>query len=184
MGTDKHSVQEARALVGDVMKELYGVKTRSGNDPKAIAQAFAAAAEKVSEHPSASAGGDLGWVDAQHAGPKIADAVFAMKPGTFSGILETDAGDVPRADRGASGGGDGVVRSRAARHPRVPAQHERAEGHGSGEPHHERAARVEQSDAVPGERASNAERWRNASAPNRHQGIDDESLGRCLCRLR
>ena len=83
---------EARTLIGDVMKELYGVKVRSANDPKAITQAFAAAAAKISEHPSAASGGDLGWVDRSAVDPKIADAVFSMSKGTVSGILETDAG--------------------------------------------------------------------------------------------
>ena len=92
IGTDKHSVQEARTLIGDVMKELYGVKTRSGNDPKAITQAFAAAAARVSEHASAASGGDLGWVDGSTLDPKLAEVAFAMKPGTVSGILETSAG--------------------------------------------------------------------------------------------
>jgi parvulin-like peptidyl-prolyl isomerase len=90
--TDKHSVQEARALIGDVMKDLYGVKTRSGNDPQAITQAFAAAAAKVSEHASAASGGDLGWVDGSNLDPKIAEVAFGMKPGTVSGIVETSAG--------------------------------------------------------------------------------------------
>jgi peptidyl-prolyl cis-trans isomerase C len=92
VGTDKHSLQEARAIVGDVMKELYGVKTRSGNDPNAITQAFAALAAKVSEHSSAASGGDLGWVDGSTLDKTLAEVAFAMKPGTFSGILETNSG--------------------------------------------------------------------------------------------
>jgi peptidyl-prolyl cis-trans isomerase C len=92
IGTDKHSVEEARTLIGDVMKELYGVKMGSSNDPKAIVQAFAAAATKSSEHPSAAAGGDLGWVDRGSFDPKIANAVFTMNLNTVSGIVETDAG--------------------------------------------------------------------------------------------
>ncbi len=92
VGKDKHSVEEARARLGEVMKELYGVKVRSANDPKAITQAFAAAATRTSEHPSASAGGDLGWVDRGALDPKIVDAVFTMNHHTVSGILESDAG--------------------------------------------------------------------------------------------
>ena len=92
VGKDKHSVEEARARLGEVMKELYGVKVRSANDPKAIAQAFAAAATRTSEHPSASAGGDLGWVDRGALDPKIVDAVFTMNRDTVSGILESDKG--------------------------------------------------------------------------------------------
>jgi peptidyl-prolyl cis-trans isomerase C len=92
IGTDKHSVEEARALIGDVMKDLLGVKAGSANDPKAIVQAFAAAATKFSEHPSAAVGGDLGWVARSALDPKIANAVVGMSLNTVSGILETDAG--------------------------------------------------------------------------------------------
>jgi len=92
VGKDKHSVEDARARIGEVMKELYGVKVRSANDPKAITQAFAAAASRTSEHASAPAGGDLGWVDRGALDPKIVDAVFTMSRDTVSGILESDAG--------------------------------------------------------------------------------------------
>jgi peptidyl-prolyl cis-trans isomerase C len=92
VGRDRHTVEEGRQLIGDVMKEMYGVKTRSGNDPQAIVQAFAAAAARTSEHSSATSGGDLGWVAPGTLDPKLNDAVFAMKPNMVSGILETDAG--------------------------------------------------------------------------------------------
>lgn len=92
IGTDKRSVEEARTLIGDVMKDLYGVKLGSANDPRAISQAFAAAAKKSSEHPSAAVGGDLGWMERAEFDPKIANAVFTMSLNTVSGILETDAG--------------------------------------------------------------------------------------------
>lgn len=92
VGKDKHTVEEGRARLGEVMKELYGVKVRSANNPEAITQAFAAAATRTSEHPSASAGGDLGWVDRGSLDPKIVDAVFTMSHDTVSGILESDAG--------------------------------------------------------------------------------------------
>lgn len=92
IGKDKHSVDEARAIVGDLMKELYGVRVASANNPNALIQAFAAAAAKSSEHPSAARGGDLGWMRRGDLDSKIAPGVFAMRPGTISGILETDAG--------------------------------------------------------------------------------------------
>jgi len=92
VGKDKHTVEEGRRLLGDVMKEMYGVKTRSGNDPKAITQAFADAAARTSEHSSAAEGGDLGWVAPGTLDAKLSDAVFSMKPNMVSGILETDAG--------------------------------------------------------------------------------------------
>jgi peptidyl-prolyl cis-trans isomerase C len=92
VGTGKRSVDAARVLVGDLMKELYGVRVASGNNAKAISDAFAAAARKNSEHASAAAGGDLGWVGRDALEPKIADAVFNMTPNAISGILETDKG--------------------------------------------------------------------------------------------
>ena len=92
VGKDKNTVEQARLILGDVMKEMYGVKVRSGNNANAITQAFAAAAAKTSEHESAAAGGDLGWVAPGTLDPKLTDAVFAMKPNTVSGILETTAG--------------------------------------------------------------------------------------------
>ena len=92
VGNDKHTVEESRARLGEVMKELYGVKVRSANNPEAITQAFAAAAARTSEHPSASAGGDLGWVDRGALDPKIVDAVFTMNHDTVSGILQSDVG--------------------------------------------------------------------------------------------
>ena len=92
VGKDKHTIEESRARLGEVMKELYGIKVRSANNPEAITQAFAAAAARTSEHPSASAGGDLGWVDRGALDPKIVDAVFTMNQHTVSGILEADTG--------------------------------------------------------------------------------------------
>jgi peptidyl-prolyl cis-trans isomerase C len=88
----KHSVEEARLLAGNLMKDLYGVRVSSHNDIRAISAAFAEAAAKSSEHPTAASGGDLGWVSRDALDPKVREAVFQMKPGAISGILETDAG--------------------------------------------------------------------------------------------
>jgi EpsD family peptidyl-prolyl cis-trans isomerase len=90
VSTEKHSAAEARAKVGDLMKDLYGVRVGSGNNAKAIIDAFAEAARKSSEAPTAASGGDLGWVSRSDLDPKISEAVFAMKPGAISGILESD----------------------------------------------------------------------------------------------
>lgn len=87
----KHSVEEARTLIGDLMKDLYGVRAASANNAAAVTQAFAAAAAKTSEHASAATGGDLGWVGRDELDPKIGEAVFSMTPGAISGILETTA---------------------------------------------------------------------------------------------
>jgi parvulin-like peptidyl-prolyl isomerase len=88
----KHSVEEARTLAGNLMKDLYGVRVSSHNDIRAISAAFAEAAAKSSEHATAASGGDLGWVTRDTLDPKVREAVFQMKPGAISGILETDAG--------------------------------------------------------------------------------------------
>lgn len=92
LGKGKHTDEEARTMAGDLMKDLYGVRVGSGNDPKAITAAFAEAARKGSDHASGPNGGDLGWVGRDGLDPKIAEAVFSMKANTISGILETDAG--------------------------------------------------------------------------------------------
>ena len=91
IGTDKHSVEEARALIGDVMKDLYGVKVGFANDPKAIVQAFAV--RRASSRASIGGRGRGSGV----GGPRrprseIANAVVSMSLNTVSGILETDAG--------------------------------------------------------------------------------------------
>jgi hypothetical protein len=92
LGKGKHTDEEARTIAGDLMKDLYGVRVGSGNDAKKITEAFAEAARKHSDHASAPAGGDLGWVGRAGLEPKISEAVFSMKPNTISGIIETDAG--------------------------------------------------------------------------------------------
>jgi parvulin-like peptidyl-prolyl isomerase len=92
VGKGKRSDDEARRVAGDLMKDLYGIRVSSGNDAKAIAAAFAEAARKSSDHPSAPSGGDLGWVGRDGLEPKISEAVFSMKPNTISGMVETDAG--------------------------------------------------------------------------------------------
>ncbi|HYC59745.1 MAG TPA: peptidylprolyl isomerase [Thermoanaerobaculia bacterium] len=90
ISTEKHSPSAARTRIGDLMKELYGVRAGSGNDAQAISAAFAAAAQKNSDHPSAAAGGDLGWIGRDGIEPKLSNAIFNMTPGAISGILETE----------------------------------------------------------------------------------------------
>jgi peptidyl-prolyl cis-trans isomerase C len=92
VSTEKRTVEEARARIGDLMKDLHGVRVGSGNSAQAIIQAFAEAAQKNSDAPSAAAGGDLGWVGRDGLEPQISVAVFNMKPGAISGILQTDKG--------------------------------------------------------------------------------------------
>jgi EpsD family peptidyl-prolyl cis-trans isomerase len=88
----KHSTDEALRLIGDVMKDLYGVRIGSRNNPQTVSAAFAAAARKSSEHASAAAGGDLGWVSPNGIDPKLGGVAFNMAPGTISGILDNEEG--------------------------------------------------------------------------------------------
>jgi hypothetical protein len=87
---EQHSVEEARLLISGVMRDLFTVRMSSQNNRKVLLDAFAAAAKKSSEHPSAAAGGDLGWVTHEAIDPAIRTGVFGMQPGTLSGILESD----------------------------------------------------------------------------------------------
>jgi peptidyl-prolyl cis-trans isomerase C len=87
---EKHSVEEARLLISNVMRDLFTVRMSSQNNRKALSDAFAAAAKKNSEHASATAGGDLGWVRAEGLDPALRTGVFGMQPGSMSGILETE----------------------------------------------------------------------------------------------
>lgn len=90
ISTEKRSPSDARTLIGDLMKELYGVRAGSGDDAQSITAAFAAAAQKNSDHPSAANGGDLGWIGRDGVELKLSNAVFNMKPGAISGIIETE----------------------------------------------------------------------------------------------
>lgn len=92
VSTEKRTIDEARTIVGDLMKDLRGVRVGSGNSAQAIITAFAEAARKSSDAPSAASGGDLGWVSRDGLEPQISVAVFNMKAGAISGILETPKG--------------------------------------------------------------------------------------------
>lgn len=92
VSTEKRTDDEARSILGDLMKDLRGVRVGTGNSAQAVINAFAEAAVKNSEAPSAAAGGDLGWVSHDGLEPQIAVAVFNMKAGAVSGILETPKG--------------------------------------------------------------------------------------------
>jgi parvulin-like peptidyl-prolyl isomerase len=55
-------------------------------------EAFEDVASEVSQHSSASDGGVLGWTPKELLVPDIADAVFAVEPGTTSDVIETEDG--------------------------------------------------------------------------------------------
>lgn len=89
---EKHSVEEARQRASNVMRDLFAVRMTAQSNRQALANAFAEAAKKNSEHASAAAGGDLGWVTRESLDPALRAGVFGMQPGSLSGILETETG--------------------------------------------------------------------------------------------
>jgi len=92
----KDSTATAREEISKAMVEIYSARTvlaqtySAEHLPAALASKFAEIARRISDDPSAEAGGDLGWVALHTLDPKIADAVRTMKPGSISGILETN----------------------------------------------------------------------------------------------
>ena len=89
---EKHSVEEARMRASNVMRDLFAVRMSAPGNRQALANAFAEAAKKTSEHATAAAGGDLGWVTREGLDPALRSGVFGMQPGSLSGILETETG--------------------------------------------------------------------------------------------
>ena len=55
-------------------------------------EAFAVRARELSQGPSASRGGDLGWFRRGQMVPAFEEAAFAMQPGETSGVVETQFG--------------------------------------------------------------------------------------------
>jgi len=93
VSTEKRAQDEAQTIIRDVMKDLFTIKMTGGAKAGALlATAFEAAAQKHSDDPSASSGGDLGWVTRDKLSPRLADAAFTMTPGTMSGIIATKDG--------------------------------------------------------------------------------------------
>lgn len=88
IGTANRPRSEAQEIVSALLQELFPLRS----NPPALGQAFAKAAAAHSEHPSGPSGGDLGWVDRSALDRKVADAVFSMKKGMMSGIIDADAG--------------------------------------------------------------------------------------------
>jgi peptidyl-prolyl cis-trans isomerase C len=88
VGTANRPRAEAQEVVSALLKDLFPLRA----NPQGLAEAFSKAAAAHSDHPSSTSGGDLGWVDRDMLDRKIADAVFSMKKGMMSGVIESDAG--------------------------------------------------------------------------------------------
>lgn len=89
--------EAARTKISQAMVEIFSARTQIAQSvPKerameALAAKFSEVAARVSDdEKSAAEGGHLGWVALRTVDPKIANAARTMKPGTISGVLETD----------------------------------------------------------------------------------------------
>lgn len=91
VGSDR-TPEEARNIATQAMQELATARVTSGNDPARLAEVFAGLARRYSDHPTANAGGNLGWVSRDVVDAHVATAAFAMQNGTFSGIIEAEDG--------------------------------------------------------------------------------------------
>lgn len=91
----KESPQAAREALSQVMIEVFTARTKLAEQvgaaklSEALAAKFAEVATRVSDDPSASAGGSLGFVALHTLDPTIATAARTMKRGTISGILDS-----------------------------------------------------------------------------------------------
>ena len=91
----KDNPEAAREAISKVMVEIFSARTvlaqtySAEHLTSALSAKFAEVAGRVSDHPTAAEGGDMGFVALHTVDPKIADAVRTMKPGSISGILET-----------------------------------------------------------------------------------------------
>jgi parvulin-like peptidyl-prolyl isomerase len=90
--TANRSQADARLQIGRALQELSSARAAVANDPQKVSEAFARLAQQYSDHPTAAAGGNLGWVSREAVDAHVATAAFSMTPGTFSGILEAEDG--------------------------------------------------------------------------------------------
>lgn len=85
----------AREALSKVMVELFAARTTLASQVTAdqlldaVAGKFAEIASRASDDPSASKGGDLGWIALHTLDPRVATAARTMKRGNVSGILES-----------------------------------------------------------------------------------------------
>jgi len=95
VSTEGKSVEEARTKIAKAMAEIHEQRGRFGGKPdahKLFVEAFAAAAQRYSEDPTASNGGAIGWSERTRFDPTFADAAFKLRPGVMSGIVESGKG--------------------------------------------------------------------------------------------
>jgi peptidyl-prolyl cis-trans isomerase C len=91
----KENPQAAREVMSQVMIEVFTARTKLAEQvgaeklSEALAAKFAEVARRVSDDPSASAGGSLGFVSLRTLDPTIATAARTMKRGSISGILDS-----------------------------------------------------------------------------------------------
>ncbi|MDQ6978171.1 MAG: peptidylprolyl isomerase [Ghiorsea sp.] len=79
---DLNTQIKIRQRVEKIAKEMQGVSD----------EAFAVRAKELSQGPSASRGGDLGWFKPGQMVAAFDKVVFTMKPGETSGVVETQFG--------------------------------------------------------------------------------------------
>jgi len=79
---DLNTQIKIRQRAEKIAKEMQGVSD----------EAFAVRAKELSQGPSASRGGDLGWFKPGQMVPAFDKVVFSMKPGETSGVVETQFG--------------------------------------------------------------------------------------------
>jgi peptidyl-prolyl cis-trans isomerase C len=91
VGSDR-SREEAREIATQALQELATARVTSGNDVGRLAEMFAGLARRYSDHQTANAGGNLGWVSRDVVDAHVATAAFGMQKGTFSGIIEAEDG--------------------------------------------------------------------------------------------
>ncbi len=91
----KDNPEAAREVISKAMVEIFSARTKlaqtysAAHLSTALAAKFAEVAARISDHPSAAEGGDMGFVALHEQAPRIADAARTMKTGSISGILET-----------------------------------------------------------------------------------------------
>jgi EpsD family peptidyl-prolyl cis-trans isomerase len=92
VNTSTHPKDEARTILGTVMQRMQQARPAAAVAPQMLVDAFADEARQHSEHRSAAAGGELGWVTPESVDPKVAEAAFRLQRGTVSGIIEGEGG--------------------------------------------------------------------------------------------
>ena len=97
VGPNRKTKGEALEKIQKVAAELHGQDVfPPGTDETAVRRIelshFAEAARKYSEDGVAANGGDLGWVTRGMLDPAFEEAMFQLKKGVTSGIVETKYG--------------------------------------------------------------------------------------------